>query len=104
MPAMPEQPELPGVGAEPAAPAAEGGESVEGVSLNGAQIAALMQIVQAVSDGTMPEAAGVEIIASTLPISRDKVLQIFGALGKQKRRKRKRRRPDGDPNQSDLFG
>ena len=38
------------------------------------------------------------------PISRDKVLQIFGALGKQKQRKRKRKQSDGNSDQPNLFG
>jgi HK97 family phage portal protein len=46
--------------------------------LNGAQIASLQQIVQAVADGTLPQEAAIELVAISFPsISRDRIVAMI---------------------------
>jgi hypothetical protein len=51
-------------------------------ALNGAQVQALVEVVQAVARGELPRASGVEIIVASFPVTREAAEQIMGEVGK----------------------
>lgn len=51
-------------------------------ALNGAQVEALMAVVQAVAEGQLPRATGIEIIVAAFPVSREDAERIMGEVGK----------------------
>jgi uncharacterized protein len=50
--------------------------------LNGAQVTAMLAIVQAVADGQLPRESGVAMIVASFPVSPDKAEEIMGTVGK----------------------
>lgn len=51
-------------------------------SLNGAQVDALMRIIEAVATGNMPRSTGVSIISASFPLDRDQAERIMGEVGR----------------------
>lgn len=54
---------------------------VSAVTLNGAQVSSLLEIIQNVAQGVLPRDSGVEIIATAFNLSRDKADSIMGSVG-----------------------
>jgi hypothetical protein len=55
---------------------------VAAVTLNGAQVSSLLEIIQNVAGGLLPRGSGVEIIATAFNLSTDKADDIMGEVGK----------------------
>ncbi|KGL45409.1 portal protein [Listeriaceae bacterium FSL A5-0209] len=58
------------------------GETIQDVSLNGAQITSLVNIVQAVAKGELPYQSALEMIIAAFPFDRDKAKLILAESGK----------------------
>ena len=54
------------------------GQTVQQVSLNGAQISSLVNIVQAVSTGTLPRESAIQMITAAFPFDESKAKSILG--------------------------
>lgn len=54
------------------------GQTVQQVSLNGAQISSLVNIVQAVASGTLPGDSALQMITAAFPFDEEKAKQILG--------------------------
>ncbi|MFC0275596.1 phage portal protein [Enterococcus devriesei] len=54
------------------------GQTVQQVSLNGAQITSLVNIVQAVASGKLPRSSALEMITAAFPFDEEKAKQILG--------------------------
>ena len=54
---------------------------VSAVTLNGAQVSSLLEIIQNVAAGSLPRGSGVEIIATAFNLSPDKADSIMGSVG-----------------------
>ncbi len=59
-----------------------GGESIASVTMNGAQVASLLTIIQSVSEGTLPRASAVQIIVVAFNVSVEKADLIIGEVGR----------------------
>lgn len=88
VPAVPGQPPAPGAPPMPALPGERdripgftGPAKDQQAALNGAQVAAMIQLVQSVADGTMPRASAIEILVNAFPISREVAERILGEAG-----------------------
>jgi hypothetical protein len=51
-------------------------------ALNGAQVAALVDVVSQVASGALPRATGVEIIVASFPVTREDAERIMGNVGR----------------------
>ena len=71
-----EQIETEGVGV-----AEDTGTPVSAVTLNGAQVSSLLEIIQNVAQGILPRDSGVEVIATAFNLSREKADSIMGTVG-----------------------
>lgn len=60
----------------------EGGETIAEVSLNGAQVASMVDIVAQVASGAIPRETGVELIRVAYPVSAQEADKIMGAVGR----------------------
>lgn len=58
-----------------------GGETLQEVSLNGAQVSSMMQIVSKVAAGQLPRESGIEMLATSFPISMAQAAAIMGSAG-----------------------
>lgn len=76
----PGAPPAPGAPQPPALPA--DATTVSEAALNGAQVASLMAIVQAVAAGQMPRDTGIEMITAAFPIDRERADRIMGEVGR----------------------
>jgi len=56
-------------------------ETIQQVSLNGAQVASMVQIVSQVAAGQLPRASGVEMLSTSFPVSREQAEAIMGKSG-----------------------
>jgi PBSX family phage portal protein len=54
------------------------GQTVQQVSLNGAQITSLVNIVQAVASGKLPRDSALQMITAAFPFDEEKAIQILG--------------------------
>ena len=53
-------------------------------ALNGAQVTALLEVIQRVADGMLPRATGVSVIVAAFPITLDDAEKIMGDVGTEK--------------------
>jgi hypothetical protein len=68
---------------QPDAPNVEPAEAVDpSTALNGAQVTALLEVVQQVVQGQLPRESAVEIIISAFPVGRPEAERILGTVGK----------------------
>jgi hypothetical protein len=74
-------PAAPGL-AVPSAPSGDEPTPQE-VSLNGAQVASMMEIVAQVATGQLPRASGVEMLLAAFPLSREQAERIMGQVGRE---------------------
>ncbi len=65
-------------------PVAAGGDepTPQEVSLNGAQVASMIEIVSKVGQGLLPRESGIEMLLASFPVSRAQAEQIMGSVGK----------------------
>lgn len=81
----PEPPEMESAMGESAAtgPGAAGGDepTPQEVSLNGAQVASMIEIVSQVGQGMLPRESGIEMLLASFPVSRAQAEQIMGSVG-----------------------
>lgn len=56
-------------------------ESIAKTSLNGAQVASLVQVVQSVAAGLLPRDAGISIIQVSFQLSREEAEAVMGSVG-----------------------
>jgi phage-related protein (TIGR01555 family) len=71
----------PTTGAEPVAPVDPEAKD-PGAALNGAQVASLMQIVQAVASRSIPRETGIQLITAAFPIDTAQAEKILGEVGR----------------------
>lgn len=77
----------PKAAADPNAPAlpgkpSDGGAKAQDTALNGAQVTAALQIVQAVASGSLPRDSGVSMIAEFFNLAPERAERIMGSVGK----------------------
>jgi phage-related protein (TIGR01555 family) len=59
------------------------GEEIQKTALNGAQVAALVDVSSKVSSGELSKESGIEILSAAFPeINRDQIIKIIGDLGR----------------------
>ncbi|MDD3310964.1 DUF1073 domain-containing protein [Pseudodesulfovibrio sp.] len=63
-------------------PVEESGHTPQEISLNGAQVASMMEIVASVAMGTLPRESGVEMLLAAFPLDRSQAEQIMGRVGR----------------------
>jgi phage-related protein (TIGR01555 family) len=79
-PSEPPQPEAPT--ATPANAAGAGADtSVQDTALNGAQVASLLEVIQAVAAGDIPRSTGVQILIRAFQLGSDEAEQLMGEVG-----------------------
>lgn len=72
----------------------------QAAGLNGAQVTAMLEIVQAVAEEQLPRETGVAMISSSFPISPERAEEIMGKVGKGFKPKKE----DPPPGMSPPFG
>ena len=60
----------------------ESGKTAQEISLNGAQVSSMLEVVSQVAGGFLPRSTGVEILLAAFPVSRTQAENIMGAVGK----------------------
>lgn len=79
----PADPNTPAVPLDPAAPAAGAvADDVRKETLNGAQITAIVELVQAVAEGNLPRAAAVQIIMTSFNLTQPEAEKLVADAGK----------------------
>lgn len=73
-----EYPDLPG--APDAAPAVEE-KTVAEVSMNGAQVSSMIEVLNSVAAGTLPRDSGIEILVTAFPVDRPGAEKLMGSIG-----------------------
>ncbi len=59
------------------------GEAIEArEALNGAQVTALIGVLQAVAEGRLPRDSGIEIIVTAFPVAKEKAERLMGDIGR----------------------
>lgn len=66
----------------PASPTPEGDHTPQEISLNGAQVASMMQIVANVATGVLPRESGVQMLLAAFPLGPDQAERIMGDVGR----------------------